>query len=155
MSEHVTAIHRTHAIAMDIRRKIEALGIGSHDVSIIPDHPERPTEGRHRTDDHVSAIDALNLPDEDQRTFKRAVRAGDYVVSAKVDHDDHLSGVEEAMRHPEHVYDIDAYDRDYRATPDYATDMEREKAMAARDAGLLYRRDTARPATHARTYHRQ
>ena len=154
MTKHVTAIYRTHAVAADVKQKIEALGIGGHDVSIIPDDPTRPADGTHRTDDQVSDIDHLNLPDDDARTFKRAVRAGDYVVSAKVDDDDHIAKVEDAMRHPEHVYDIDAYDRDYRATPDYATDMEREKAMAARDAGLLYRRDTARTTSHARTYSR-
>ena len=151
MSKHVTAIYRTHAAASEVKRNVEALGIGSHDVSIIPDDPTPHTAGTHRGDDHVDLIDRLNLPDDDQRTYKRAVRAGDYVVSVKVDNDNHIASVEDAMRHPEYGYDIDAYDTEYRAHPDYATDMEREGTPAAREG--IYARDTTRPATHARTYY--
>ena len=151
MTKHITAIYRTHAIAQEVKRTIEGLGIGGHHVTIVPDDPTALTPGTHRDDHHVSRIDALNLPDDDQRTYKRAVREGNYVVSVKVDDDDHIARLEDAMRHPEHGIDIDAYDTEYRAHPDYATDMERDRAIAARDG--VYTRDTTRPATHARTYY--
>ena len=152
MTKHVTAIYRTHAIAAEVKRQIEALGVSGHDVTIVPDDPAAVASGAHPSDDEVSRIDALNLPDDDARTFKRAVRTGDYVVSAKLDGDDHLRQVQDAMRHPEHGYDIDAYETDYRAHPDYATDMERERTLAARDQSTLGRRDTTYVTPHARVY---
>ena len=151
MSKHVTAIFRTHLAASDAKSKIEALGIPGRDVTIVPDDPTAVTPGTHRSDDHVSAIDAINLPDDDQRTYKRAVREGNYVVSAKVDQDDHIAAVEDAMRHPEAGLDIDAYDAEYRAHPDYAADMERDRAVAAREG--VYTRDTTRTVPHSRTYY--
>jgi hypothetical protein len=151
MSKHVTAIYRSHAVAREVKEKVEALGIGLHHVTIVPDDDTPVADGTHRGDDHVNAIDRLNLPDDDQRTYKRAVRTGDYVVSVKVNGDDDIDRVEEAMRHPEHGYDIDRYDADYRAHPDYETDLERDRDMAAAEG--RYSRDTTRNATHARTYY--
>ena len=151
MSKHVTAIFRNHAVASEAKAKIEALGIPARDVSIVPDDPAPVAAGTHRHDDHVNLIDRLNLPDDDQRTYKRAVREGNFVVSAKIDNDDHIAGVEEALRHPEHAVDIDAYDAEYRAHPDYAADMERERALAARENA--YTRDTTRTGPYARTYY--
>ena len=151
MSKHVTALYRTHAAASEVKRQIDAIGSGVHHADIVPDDPTPLAPGTHRSDDHLSAIDRYNLPDDDQRTYKRAIRAGDYVVTVMVDDDTHLAAVEDAMRHPEYGYDIDAYDAEYRAHPDYATDMERERGLAAREG--LATRDTTRPATHTRTYY--
>ena len=151
MSKHVTAIFRTHAVAAEAKAKIEGLGIPGRDVTIVPDDPAPVAAGTHRHDDHVGLIDRLNLPDDDQRTYRRAVREGNFVVSAKVDDDDHIAAVEDALRHPEHAIDIDAYDAQYRTHPDYAADLERDRALAARES--VYTRDTARTGPYARTYY--
>ena len=151
MTKHVTAIYRTHAVADEVKRGIAGLGLGTHDVTIVPDDPTPLTPGTHRDDRHVSTIDRLNLPDDDQRTYKRAVREGNYVVSVKVNDDDHIARIEDVMRHPEHGIDIDAYDAEYRAHPDYAADVERDRSLAARDG--VYTRDMTRTGTHARTYY--
>ena len=151
MSKHVTALYRTHAAATEVKRTIDALGNGVHHADIVPDDPTPLAPGSHRSDNHVNAIDRYNLPDDDQRTYKRAVRNGDYVVTVKVDDDAQLDAVAEAMRHPEYGIDIDAYDAEYRAHPDYAADVERERALAAREG--LTTRDTTRTDAYARTYY--
>lgn len=150
MSKHITAIYRTHAVATDVKRSIEALDVHGHNITVTPDDPNPVAAGNHREDHHVSAIDRLNLPDDDQRIYKRAVREGNYVVSVKVDDDERTSMIEDAMRHPEHGVDIDAYEASYRSHPDYATDVERDRSLAAREN--VYTRDTTRTASHSRTY---
>lgn len=150
MSKHVTAIYRTHVAAREVKRAVEELGIGGHHVTVTPDDPEPVAPGTHREDRDIDVIDRLNLPDDDQRTYKRAVREGHYVVSVEVDDEAHIAKVKDAMRHSEHSVDIDDYETAYRSHPDYAADLERDRSRPAREGA--YARDAEHTVPHARIY---
>ena len=58
------------------------------------------------------------------------------------------------MRHPEQGVDIDAYESDYRATPDYERDTaaHAETVELAEERIAIGKRDVDRGTTHVRTY---
>lgn len=107
MSNTITAIFRTDADADLVRRKLVELGVSERYVTIIG--------GNGRQDD----VDTLNLPDDEASTYRQAVGQGHYIVSAEVE-DDQIDATAEIMRHPEQGVDIDSYETDYRAGPEYA-----------------------------------
>ena len=131
MSRTVTAIFRTMDVANTVKREIEQLGVSGSYISVVGGA------------DRAGEIDHLHLPHDEAVTYQRAVQQGHYIVSAEVD-EDHVNQVAEIMRHPEQGVDIDAYETDYRATPDYETDYA---AYNERAAGYGYATDTAAGTT--------
>jgi len=135
MQRAVTAIYPTPAVADLVRRELEQLGIGRHNITVLPDTAETGlstagTLGVGR--DPLDSLHDLGLPEEDARTYQQALRNGDYVVSVEVDDDAHLSHVQEIMRRPEDAYDLDALDSQY-ADADY---IPRQQAAYA-DTGSM------------------
>ena len=104
--------------------------------------------------DRASEIDGLNLPQDEAATYKAAVEQGHHVVSADVA-DEHVDATAEVMRHPEGGVDIDAYETEHRASPDYradATASEEETIAVAEERMAVGKREVDRGTTHVRTY---
>ena len=89
------------------------------------------------------------------QTYKQAVRQGHYVVSAEVE-DDRIDAAAEAMRNPEQGVDIDAYEGEYRASPDYVAgtaDADGETSVQLAEERLVVgKRATEHGSAHVRTY---
>ena len=141
MSSTVTAIFRTHEIAEHVRAEISRLGVSERHITVVGGN------------DSAGQIEYLGLPDDEATTYKRAVAEGHHVVSADVD-DSKIDAVAEIMRHPEQGVDIDAYETDYRATPDYERDTaaHAETIQLAEERMAVGKRDVNRGTTHVRTY---
>ncbi len=148
MSNTVTAIYRTVETADLVRDRLAELGVSARHVHVI--------DGAGREDE----IEALHLPVDEATTYRQAVRQGHAVVSAEVE-DAHIDAATEAMRHPEQGVDIDAYETEYRATPDYAAtadthdthDTAGEETIAVGEERLtLGKRTVERGSAHVRTY---
>ncbi len=115
MQRAITAIYPSADVAELVRRDLEQLGIGGHDITILPDLGGSTGF----SGDAMDRLRGLGLPDQDARTYQQALQNGDYVVSVEVDDDDNLSRVQEIMRRPEDAYDLDELDSRY-ADSDYA-----------------------------------
>nr|WP_111301650.1 DUF2382 domain-containing protein [Paracoccus saliphilus] len=147
MSHTVTAIFRTADVADLVRRKLGEVGVPERHIHVAG--------GADRHDD----VDTLHLPDEDAAAYKQAVREGHYVVSADVE-DDQVDASAEIMRHPEQGVDIDAYEADYRASPDYAattgaaagTVGDEQSIPLAEERLKVGKRVHERGSAHVRTY---
>ncbi|MGZ3218218.1 YsnF/AvaK domain-containing protein [Paracoccus sp. T5] len=147
MSHTVTAIFRTADVADLVRRKLAEVGVPERHIHVAG--------GIDRHDD----VDTLHLPDEDTASYKQAVREGNYVVSAEVE-DAQVDAAAEIMRHPEESVDIDAYEADYRASPDYAAttgiaagDVRGEQSIPLAEERLnIGKRVHERGSAHVRTY---
>jgi uncharacterized protein (TIGR02271 family) len=138
MSHTITAIFRTADVAELVRSKIAELGVNDRHIAVLGG------------ESHVEHVDTLHLPDDEARTYKQAIREGHYVVSADVE-DRHVDSVAEIMRHPEQGVDIDAYESDYRSSPDY--DAAGEQAIPVAEERLAVgKRTTERGSAHVRTY---
>jgi len=109
MQRAVTAIYPSADVADLVRRELVDLGVGRHDITILPDLDGSSTMGG----DPVDRLHNLGLPEADMRTYQQAIRNGDYVVSVEIDREDDLSRVQEVMRRPEDAYDIDQLDTQY------------------------------------------
>jgi hypothetical protein len=109
MQRAVTAIYPSADVAQLVRRELTELGVGNHDITILPDLDGSSTFGG----DPVDRLHNLGLPEEDMRTYQQAIRNGDYVVSVEVDREDDLSRIQEIMRRPEDAYDLDQLDTQY------------------------------------------
>ena len=114
MQRAITAIYPSADLAELVRRDLEQLGIGGHDITILPDLGGSTGF----SGDAMDRLRNLGLPDTDARTYQQAIQNGDYVVSVEVDDDDNLSRVQEIMRRPEDAYDLDELDTRY-ADADY------------------------------------
>ena len=139
MSNTITAIYRTEDVARTVQSRIEQIGISSRHVSVVG--------GADRADE----MDHLHLPDDEAMTYKQAVREGHYVVSAEVE-DAEIDATAEAMRHPESGVDIDGYEEEYRASPDYAAAGDGETVKLAEERLAVGKRAVDRGTTHVRTY---
>lgn len=156
MSHTITAIYRTADIAELVRQRIGEVGVPGRNVHVFG--------GADRHDD----IDTLHLPHDEAATYKQALRQGHHVVSADVE-DSHIDAVAEAMRHPEGGVDIDAYETEYRESPDYeataatgaaatgtatgaATATEGEAIPVAEERLAVGKRVTEGGSAHVRTY---
>ena len=156
MSNTITAIYRTVETAYIVRDRLTELGISDRHVHIVGE------AGRE------AEVDTLHLPTDEAATYKEAIRQGHAVVSAEVE-DAHIDAAAEAMRHPEQGVDIDAYETEYRASPDYddtagmaagtagaaATDTHtggEESIAVAEERLTLGKRATERGSAHVRTY---
>jgi uncharacterized protein (TIGR02271 family) len=115
MQRAITAIYPSADVAELVRKDLEQLGIGGHDITILPDLGGSTGF----SGDAMDRLRNLGLPDSDARTYQQALQNGDYVVSVEVDDDDNLSRVQEIMRRPEDAYDLDELDSRY-ADSDYA-----------------------------------
>jgi hypothetical protein len=151
MNRNVTAVYRTYSVADLVRRELEALGITSGNIHVIPDS-EDVVGASGRGDDYrwADALHDLDLPEEDVRTYQHSVRRGDFVVSANVD-EDLVVRVQEIMRRPE----AEAYNLDVRA------DEFQDEAIIAHsdtrrtsDGRLIRRRDTTYTDPYVRSYRR-
>ncbi|TNC49111.1 hypothetical protein FHG66_11700, partial [Rubellimicrobium rubrum] len=116
MQRAVTAIYRTAEVADLVRRDLEQLGVGRHNITILPD----PTDaGLSTSSDQgydnglLDRLHDLGLPDEDARTYQQALQNGDYVVSVDADDNDDLARIQDVMRRPEDAYDLDELDTRY------------------------------------------
>ena len=140
MSHTVTAIFRSADTAQDVRREIAGIGVPERNIAAIGGT------------DRATDISALHLPDDEATTYRRAVEKGNYVVSAEVE-DDHIDRVAEIMRHPEQGVDIDAYEGEYRASPDYAAAGDDAQAIPVAEERLkVGKRVSERGSAHVRTY---
>ena len=148
MSNTITAIYRDVETAYLVRDRLTELGISDRHVHVVGE-AGRETE-----------VDTLHLPADEAATYKQAVRQGHAVVSADVE-DAHIDAAAEAMRHPEQGVDIDAYETEYRASPDYdataATATEthaggEESIAIAEERLTVGKRTTERGSAHVRTY---
>jgi uncharacterized protein (TIGR02271 family) len=109
MQRAITAIYPSADVADLVRRDLVDLGVGSHDITILPDLNSSMTMGG----DPIDRLHDLGLPETDIRTYQQAIRNGDYVVSVEIDNEDNLSRIQEVMRRPEDAYDIDRLDTQY------------------------------------------
>lgn len=150
MSNTITAIFRDADTAELVRNKIAELGVPSRHVHVLGG-----------TDRHED-VDTLNLPQDETSTYKQAVRQGHYVVSAEVE-DDHIDATADIMRHPDAGVDIDAYETDYRASPDYAAEgaapgaeadtLDDERTIPVAEEHLTVgKRMVEKGSAHVRTY---
>ena len=141
MTSTVTAIFRTEQIADHVRAEIAKLGVSDSHITVAGGS------------DGAREVDYMNLPDDEATTYKRAVAENHYVVSADVD-DEKVDPVAEIMRHPEQGVDIDAYETEYRTTPDYERDTaaHAETIELAEERMAVGKRDVNRGTTHVRTY---
>lgn len=147
MSHTVTAMFRNADVADLVRRKIGELGVSERHIHVVG--------GADRYDE----VDTLHLPDDDTVTYRQAVREGSFVVSADVD-DDHVEATAAIMRHPEQGVDIDAYEADYRARPDYGSTsgmagaaVEGEQSVPLAEERLnVGKRVHEKGSAHVRTY---
>ena len=145
MSNTITAIYRTIETAELVRDRLAELGVSERHVHVV--------DGAGREDE----IEALHLPVDEATTYRQAVRQGHSVVSAEVE-DAHVDAAAEAMRHPEQGVDIDAYETEYRATPDYTATAAGagtagEETIAVGEERLtLGKRAVERGSAHVRTY---
>ena len=157
MSNTITAIYRDVETAYLVRDRLTELGISDRHVHVVGE------AGRE------AEVDTLHLPADEAATYKQAVRQGHALVSADVE-DAHIDAAAEAMRHPEQGVDIDAYEADYRASPDYdataATGYDtagatagtethaggQESIAVAEERLTLGKRTTERGSAHVRTY---
>ena len=142
MSRTVTAIFETADTAELVRSEIAKLGVAERHISVVGG------------EDRAGEIDGLNLPQDEASTYKAAVKRGHHVVSADVE-DEHVDATAEIMRHPEGGVDIDAHETDYRASPDYQTDMAgsgEETIAVAEERMAVGKREVDRGTTHVRTY---
>ena len=130
MQRAVTAIYSSADVADLVRRELEQLGIGGHNITVLGGGGTAAgsASGTLGSD----GVYDLGLPDEDIRTYQQALQNGDYVVSVEVDDDDNLGQVQEIMRRPEEAYDLDALDNQY-ADADY---LPRQQAAYA-DTGSM------------------
>lgn len=106
MSNTITAIFRTADVARQVETKITEIGVPQRNIHTI--------SGTDRT----AEVDTLHLPEDEASTYRRAIMQGHYVVSADVD-ENMTQDVADIMRYPEDGVDIDAYEADYRSSPDY------------------------------------
>ena len=144
MSHTITAMYRTSETAELVQDRLLELGVPERNVHVFG------TMGRE------GDVDALHLPSDETSTYKQAIREGHAVVSAEIE-DGYIDSASEAMRHPEEGVDIDAYEADYRTSPDYETsdtsDLEGEQTMAVGEERLtLGKRAIERGSAHVRTY---
>ena len=142
MTHTITAIFQTADIAQAVQRDIAAIG--------VPDRYITTIGGADRADD----IDVLNLPHDEATTYRQAVRQGHHIVSAEAE-DAQIDAVVEIMRHPEQGVDIDAYETDYRASPDYVAgaDVEGEQTIQLAEEQLTVgKRTVEKGSAHVRTY---
>ena len=142
MSNTITAIYRTSDVAELVQSEIAALGVPARHIHLVSGS------------DRHGEVDTLHLPDEEAATYKQAVRQGHFVVSAEVE-DGHLDAAAEVMRHPEQGVDIDAYETEYRASPDYAAtaDTDGETTIPVAEERLTVgKRALESGSAHVRTY---
>ncbi len=145
MSNTITAIYRTSEVAEIVRSRLTEIGVTQRNVHVLSGA------------DRESEVDSLYLPHDEAATYKQAVRQGHTVVSAEVE-DSHIDAAAEAMRNPEEGVDIDAYETEYRETPEYAaadtaTDTAGEQTIAVGEERLTVgKRATERGSAHVRTY---
>jgi uncharacterized protein (TIGR02271 family) len=143
MSHTITAIYRTAETAELVRQKVGEVGVSERHVHVFGGT------------DHADDIDTLHLPSDEASTYKQALRQGHHVVSAEVE-DAQIDPTAEAMRHPEQGVDIDAYETEYRGSPDYAaagTATEGETTVPVAEERLAVgKRATERGSAHVRTY---
>jgi hypothetical protein len=154
MHRNVTAIYRTHAIADEVRREVERLGIPGRHVHVLPDHDDSGTIASERDESaYRSDLDHLGLPDDDRHTYDRALRRGDYVVSVRVNEgeSDHLGRITEIMRHPE-AHDFDTLDRDFADEPRGAHNAGPGTPTGRRDSDYDYGGSTLRGFTYDDPY---
>lgn len=152
MNRNVTAVYRTHAVADLVRRELEALGISSGHIHLIPGREDEVGSGGYREESrYIDALHDLHLPDDDLRTYQQSVRRGDYVVSANVD-DNLVSRVQEVMRRPE----AEAYNLDTRHS-EFSTEElipHSDIGRRGRNADWLGQRDPAYSDPYVRSYRR-
>lgn len=127
MSNTITAIFRTADVARQVETKITEIGVPQRNIHTISGT------------DRSSEIDTLHLPQDEASTYRQAIMQGHYVVSADVE-EDMTQDVADIMRHPEDGVDIDAYETDYRSSPDYVAETE-----VAYDADTPYRANNDEP----------
>lgn len=140
MSNTITAIYQTRDVAELVRTRLTEAGIPDRHIHIV--------DGADREDE----ISSLSLPHDEAATYKQAVRQGNSVVSAEVEND-HIDVATEAMRHPEHAVDMDAYEAEYRGTPEYAAAAENEETFAVAEERLTVGKRVHESGTaHVRTY---
>ena len=154
MSNTITAIYRNMETAELVRDRLAEIGVSGRHIHTVGGA------------DRESEIDSLYLPSDEAATYKQAVRQGHAVVSAEVE-DSEIDAAAEAMRHPEQGVDIDAYETDYQASPDYAayresddhaatagaTATDGEQTIAVGEERLsVGKRATERGSAHVRTY---
>ena len=133
MNRAVTAIYNTADVAELVRTNLEQLGIGRHNITVLPSAGSTglstsATAGS--ADDAVDQLHDLGLPEEDARTYQQALRNGDYVVSVDVEDDANLGRVQEVMRQPESAYDLDELDTRYSAA-EYTPPRQQSGRMSA------------------------
>ena len=176
MQRTVTAIYRSYDVANLVRDELEQLGIGRHDVTVVPDQttlaagvdttrrrtilPLTTTTQDTATDDKVywdnfeDAVDRLHdlhLPESDTRTYQQAIRNGDFVVSVNIDDEADLDRVEQIMRRPEHAHHLDELDTTH-SNADYVP--RRQPLGEGYDERMLGRRDDNQLSPYTRTYRR-
>lgn len=162
MSHTVTAIFATPDVAQSVVAQIRDLGVSERHVNTFT------------TADQADDVSQIGLPDDEAITYRRAIQKGHSVVSADIDAEQ-VDAVSEIMRHPEHGVDIDAYEAEYRGTPDYDRDVAAYGAAGAAAAGttasggaaavegeevipvveerlVLSKRETTRGTAHVRAY---
>ncbi|MBB4003920.1 hypothetical protein [Aurantimonas endophytica] len=152
MNRNVTAIYRTHAVAELVRQELEAEGVSSGHIHVIPDHDRGV--GVDATDsDHTrynDAIHDLHLPDADARTYQASIRNGDYVVSVNAG-DDRIERIQAIMRRPEaEAHNLDARDEEFRDY-DFLAPSDTTRTV---DPALRGERDPAYTNADMRSYRR-
>lgn len=149
MSRNITAVYRTFSVADLVRRELEAEGISSSNIHIVPD---RDTVGAEDYQSFDNDLHDLHLPDEDLRTYQNCVRNGDFIVSVESDDDDHDTQIKQIMRRPEaETYRLDDRESQYLTHPTYPhSDSSRVPPTTDR----LARRDPDQADDYVRSYRR-
>lgn len=172
MTRNVTAVYRTHATADLVRRELEQFGISRGYIHVLPDDArdaalginmggtatgatsasgasEYAHEGVPNTA-LMDAVDDLQLPDEDTRTYKHSLQRGDHLVSVEAD-DDQVARVITIMRRPEaEAHNLDMSDEEFRG----AADFPRREGYVV-DEDRFARRDPELVDPYTRSYERR
>ena len=133
MHRAITAVYPTETSALEVRQELTRLGIPDGYITMIPEtSSEAASPGVRDTADDHRKLDALDLPEDDSRTYLQAVRNGDYVVSVDVEDAERLDRIKSIMRDPGHARDLDALDEEYRGA-EYVPFRHEDEPAGPRD----------------------
>ncbi|MEF2552534.1 hypothetical protein VQ042_14345 [Aurantimonas sp. A2-1-M11] len=151
MNRNITAVYRAHAVADLVRRELEAEGVSSSHIHVIPDH-DRGVDAVGGDDRRYNdEIHDLHLPDADARTYQASIRQGDYVVSVNAG-DDRVERIQAIMRRPEaEAHNLDARDAEFR---EHDLLAHSDAGRGTVDPALRGERDPAFADTNLRSYRR-
>ena len=160
MQHAVTAIYRTSDAADLVRTELERLGITRSHITVLPErqtvpdttNPSRSTRSvQESLHDTFDRLHDLHLSENDVRIYQHAIRNGDYVVSASVNNDADLDGVEQIMSRPEHAYSFDDLGTAYQDA-DYVA--RRQPLTHGFDERMVGQREDSQMSPFTRRYRR-